>query len=81
MPPLEGQTFARSAHPGRTVDDGDGQVSWLAGQCRRAAFSGTGVPNGIMARMLAAYSCRGSAGVEPASLFTPLPGNLSREES
>jgi len=37
----------RSAHPGRTKDDRDGQVSWLAGPHRvRVAFSGPG-PNGM----------------------------------
>jgi hypothetical protein len=62
-----GKSLDRTAHPGRTEDDRDGQVSWLAGQCFPAAFSGC--PNGMMARSLTAYSCRGSAGFEPASLF------------
>ena len=36
-----GFTPVRSAHPVRAKDDGDGQVSWLAGQRRSAAFSGS----------------------------------------
>jgi len=35
-----GKSLDRSAHPGRTEDDRDGQVSWLTGQRIRAAFSG-----------------------------------------
>ena len=35
-----GFTPVRPAHPVRAKDDGDGQVSWLAGQRRPAAFSG-----------------------------------------
>src|SRR3546814_6205147 len=37
-----GFTPVRPAHPVRAKDDGDGQVSWLAGQRRSAAFSGPG---------------------------------------
>lgn len=32
MPSL-GDCPARPTHPGRPMDDSDGQVSWLAGQC------------------------------------------------
>ena len=37
-----GFTPVRPAHPVRAKDDGDGQVSWLAGQRRSTAFSGPG---------------------------------------
>src|SRR3546814_2668215 len=37
-----GFTPVGPAHPVRAKDDGDGQVSWLAGQRRSAAFSGPG---------------------------------------
>jgi hypothetical protein len=43
-----------------------------------AAFSGICTPNGEMAARLAAYSCRGSPGLEPAFPFDPLAGNLSQ---
>jgi len=71
-----GFTPVRPAHPVRTKDDRDGQVSWLAGQCRSGRLLGTRVPM-ASGRWLTAYSCRGSRSVS-VPFSSPSPGNLSR---
>ncbi len=70
-----------SAHPGRSMDDGGKQVSWLvaevlASPSRRAQFLGTS-PVVFDARRTT-YSCGGSPGFTPEFPFNPRTGNLSR---
>ena len=62
----------RSAHPGRTKDDRDGQVSWLTGQSRFAPPSRGRNPNacGAMARRL---QLQGQPGLS-RSHFIPVAG-------
>src|SRR6185503_13120737 len=61
----------RAAHPGRTKDDGDRQVSWLAGLGRALRLPGSFRPSDIRKRRLSAYSCGGSPGVSPEFPFHP----------
>jgi len=66
-----GFTPVRPAHPVRAKNDRDGQVSWLAGQCRSGRLLGI-APNGIwpMAHRLQLQG-------QPEcirSLFIPVPG-------
>ena len=50
------------------------QVSWLAGRCPALPPS-RDMSQWHLERRLAAYSCGGSRGFSPHSLFTPLPGH------
>jgi hypothetical protein len=62
-------------HPGRKLDDGARQVSWLPGRGLRSPSQGL-KPHWFIGRSLAGYSCGGSRGFTPRSLLHPLTGTL-----
>jgi hypothetical protein len=62
-------------HPGRKLDDGARQVSWLPGRGLRSPSQGL-KPQWFIGRSLAGYSCGGSRGFTPRSLLHPLTGTL-----
>jgi hypothetical protein len=70
-----------SAHPGRSMDDSNKQVSWLvaevlASPSRRAQFLGR--RQWFFDARRTTYSCGGSPGITPEFPFNPRTGNLSR---
>lgn len=71
---LREDILVRPAHPVRTKNDCDGQVSWLAGQRRFGRLLRTLKVPMASGRWLTAHSCRGSRGLEPRSLLIPLRG-------